>query len=138
MQQLLEELIDRGVIYEWYYNGEYHWSYTKIQSEVVLTKSEEKHWRPFKDCEELISAWEHKVFDPLTNVKYNDKTGFMCRPEIWVKSKEYGTENLITAFDNDNESIGGSCVYIQDIWVDMQELFDNFTFCDLSPCGCKE
>ena len=54
MQQLLEELIDKGVIYEWYYNGEYHWSYTKTketvsawkdepQPEVVLTKTEGKH-----------------------------------------------------------------------------------------------
>ena len=56
-------------------------------------------------------------------------------PCIWVKHKRYGTENLITAYDNDNESIGGSCVMIQDIWIDMQELFDNFTFCDGSPVG---
>ena len=57
---------------------------------------------------------------------------------VWVKHERYGTENLIIAFDNDNESIGGSCVFIQDMWVDMQELFDNFTFLDGSPCGILE
>lgn len=165
MQQLLEELMDRGVIYEWYYNGEYHWSYTKNSPKLTAVvnhisteeknckncvgewewkgkkaycknrnsdlpficdsykpkkekQSEGKHWKPFKDCSELVNACGTKL--------------------IWVKSKEYGTENLITAFDNDNESIGGSCVFLQDIWLDMSELFNGFTFLDNSPCGCEE
>ena len=78
----------------------------------------EKHYRPFKNCSEMIMTTGTKL--------------------IWVIHKKYGTENLITAFDNDNESIGGSCVFIQDMWIDMQELFENFTFCDGSPCGLEE
>ena len=36
LEKLLKELIDNGIIYEWYNNGDgYHWSYVKIESEVV-------------------------------------------------------------------------------------------------------
>lgn len=186
LEKLLKELIDKGIIYEWYVNGDgYHWSYVKIESEVVtieqnagenrieggvvsvsgsIDKSEDEcnpricekcfaencigchkndmfeakpdsSLRPFKDCDELVECWERKIFIPA--MRYT-KQKVLFRPEIWVKSKEYGTDNLITAFDGDNESIGGSCVFIQDMWVDMKELFDNFTFLDGSPCGKEE
>lgn len=95
------------------------------------TPFEEKHYRPFKDCDELIKCYRKRANIPSIGDKW-------FRPEIWIKSKMFGTENLITALDNDKESIGGSCVFIQDIWIDMQELFDNFTFLDNSPCGCLE
>ena len=97
--------------------------------------SKEKYYRPFKDCDELVEYWERKIFIPA--MQYT-KQKVLFRPEIWVKSKAYGTDNLITAFDGDNESIGGSCVFIQDMWVDMKELFDNFTFLDGSLCGKEE
>ena len=90
----------------------------------------ENHLRPFKSCEELI---HHVEAYYLGN---NRPNGTM--PLIWIKSKEYGTDNLITAFDNNKDSIGGSCVFFQDIWLDMKELFDNFTFLDGSPCGVEE
>jgi len=88
----------------------------------------EKQYQPFKDCDELIRYHEKHLAIVTTDLNHS-------RPTIWVKSKRYKVDNLITAFDNDNESIGGSCVFLQDIWVDMQELFDNFTFLDNSPCG---
>ena len=96
-----------------------------------------KHYRPFKDCDELVKCWEKKMFIPAVMFT-EDTRNKLYRPSIWIKSKEYGTDNLITAFDGNNESIGGSCVFIQDIWVDMKELFDNFTFLDGSPCGLEE
>jgi len=95
----------------------------------------EKQYRPFKDCDELVECWERKIFIPA--MQYT-KQKVLFRPEIWVKSKAYGVDNLITAFDNDNESIGGSCVFLQDSWFDMNELFDCFTFLDGSVCGVEE
>lgn len=92
----------------------------------------ENHYRPFKDCDELKKHYLNL---------YKKKVGFipvdsgLDVPYIWVKSKEYGTDNLITAFDCDNESIGGSCVSIQEVWIDMKELFNYFTFLDGSVCG---
>lgn len=103
-----------------------------------ISGSVEKHYRPFKDCDELVVAYHKRAFTPILAEELNKNLKKMYRPEIWVKSKEYGTDNLITAFDNDNESIGGSCVFIQDNWVDMKELFDNFTFLDGSPCGMEK
>lgn len=149
LEKLLKELIDKGIIYEWYVNGDgYHWSYVKIESEVVTIKqnagenrieggvvsvsgSVSKH-RPFKNCDELK---KHYLAILKKRVGLIPVDSGLDVPHIWVKHKRYGTDNLITAYDNDNESIGGSCVFIQDMWVDMQELFDNFTFLDGSPCG---
>lgn len=98
----------------------------------------EKHYRPFNNCEELVETYHNRAFIPIIAESLNQKLKMMYRPEIWVKHKEYGTENLITAFDNDNESIGGSCVFIQDMWCDMAELFEQYTFLDGSPCGVEE
>lgn len=92
---------------------------------------QERTFRPFKNCDELIEYW----YDFTGVINCSPK---LFMPTIWVKHKRYGTENLITAFDNYNESIGSSCVFIQDMWVDMKELFDNFTFCDGSVCGVEE
>ena len=84
---------------------------------VSISGSVAKQYRPFKDCSELINTCGSKL--------------------IWVKSKMYGTENLITAFDNNNESIGAN-VIINDFGVTMKMLFDNYTFCDGSVCGVIE
>ena len=102
---------------------------------VSISGSVAKQYRPFNDCDELIEHYQKKY---ESAVGYDIYFPSLYKPSIWVKSKAYGTDNLITAFDNDNESIGGSCVFFQDIWVDMKELFDNFTFLDGSPCGLEE
>ena len=50
-------------------------------------------------------------------------------PLIWVKSKEYdNTTYLITAYDKEN-------VHIEEIWIDLKELFEKYTFLDGRPCG---
>ena len=101
-------------------------------------KVKEKNYRPFKNCDELVCCYNEKAYTPIIAVSMNTKLYKLFRPNIWIKSKEYGTDNMITAFDGNNESIGGSCVFIQDIWIDMKELFDKFTFCDGSPCGVED
>jgi hypothetical protein len=107
----------------------------RIEGGVVgISGSAANQYRPFKDCKELIEHYQKKYESAVGCDIYFPS---LYKPNIWVKSKEYGTDNLITAFDNDNESIGGSCVFIQDIWVDMKELFDNFIFLDGSPCGLE-
>lgn len=95
----------------------------------------EKHYRPFKDCDELK---RHYLYLYKEKVGLEPINSGLDVPYIWVKNKEYGNDNLITAYDSDIESIGGSCVSIQDVWVDMKELFDNFTFLDGSPVGKLE
>ena len=109
----------------------------QIEGGVISISGSVSMYRPFNNCDELVECWEKKMLIPAF-MYTKDERDKLHRPSIWVKSKEYGTDNLITAFDGDNESIGGSCVFIQDIWVDMKELFDNFTFLDGSPCGVEE
>lgn len=82
-------------------------------------------WRPYKDVNELITAWQ-------------GKTGITARqntmPLIWVKYNNTPYEKAqIMAFDNKNDAI---CVI--DTWYDLTELFDKFTYLDGTPCGIKE
>lgn len=95
----------------------------------------EKHFKPFNNCDELIEVFREKCEAEVNCSTYFPTLYKAC---VWVKHKHYGTENLITAFDNDNESIGGSCVFIQDMWCDMAELFEQYTFLDGSPVGKLE
>ena len=111
--------------------------YYRIKPEEVCTETivcEEEHYRPFNDCDELVDYWKKKMYVPAFyyTKDFRDK---LSRPDIWVKSKEYGTDNLITAFDGNNESVGGSCVFIQDQWFTLQDLYENFVFLDGSCIG---
>lgn len=132
--------INRGKTVSEYYTVEQNAGENRIEGGVLSVSGSvsEKHYRPFKDCDELVEAYHKRAFTPIIAEELNKNLKKMYRPEIWIKSKAYGVDNLITAFDNDKESIGGSCVFLQDTWFDMQELFDNFTFLDGSPCGISE
>ena len=91
----------------------------------------EKRFRPFNNCDELI---EH--FVAISGCM----NGVSFRPLIWVKHKEYGTEFLITSFDN-RKDLGNArlpCVCIQEMWVDFEELLEGYTFLDDSPVGKLE
>ena len=83
-------------------------------------EKKEPAYRPFKDCDELIK-----------------KSGQSYRPEntmplIWVREKESRACNLITGYDDENY------VFLQDRWIDMEVLFNNFEFLDGEPCGKEE
>lgn len=82
--------------------------------------------RPFKDCDELVKYWTEKyqsVVRPANTM-----------PLVWVKKKEGGSVCLITGFDN-GDGGWGSCVFLEDVWIDLKELFDDFEFLDGSPVG---
>ena len=97
----------------------------EIAAFAYLVERAAENWRPYKDVNELISAWQKK-------------TGVTARPNtmplIWVKYNNTPYETAqIMAFDNKNEAI---CVI--DTWYDLTELFDKFTYLDGTPCGIKE
>lgn len=93
-------------------------------------KSEEKHYRPFKDSFELIETfqkkcdeeWDCKIIYPRL---YN--------PCIWVREKETERESLIVEFVPYGISLGG---YIDRI--SLYDLYEDFTFLDRSICGTTE
>ena len=97
---------------------------------------EKKTFRPFKDCDELVKFWTEKyqsVARPANTM-----------PLIWVRKKEGARRSvkennvvLITGFDSDTGG-WGSCVFLEDVWIDLKELYDDYEFLDRKPCGVKE
>lgn len=106
------------------------------QPETTLTATE-NHYRPFKDCEELLKTYD-KIFEKHTGIKPIECN--LNRQYIWIRQKECKAENLIIAFDNHIKVDGKdtSCVSIQDMWLDMEDLVDRFEFLDGTPCGVLE
>ena len=83
-------------------------------------------YRPYKDTEEMIADFKQKM---------NFEGWSFYVPMIWVRTKDTGTQNLITAFDN---TVGGSCVFVQDTWKSLADLFEDYEYLDGSPIGVKE
>lgn len=90
----------------------------------------EKHYRPFKDTDELIKVWgekEKKVWG------YNWLDNKQPMPLIWVRRKESNCKGqLITKFSDPSWVIMSTEGY------NMTDLFEHFTFLDGSPCGVEE
>lgn len=85
-------------------------------------KPKEKPSRPFEETAELI-------------LHYQQHFNTVCRPYaeplIWVKKKYGEARFLITGFDI-------LVVHLEGSFIDMKELFENYTFLDNSPCGILE
>ena len=87
-------------------------------------KTTEKHYRPFKDTDELVKVWCDK------GGKWQKRE--LTMPHIWVCSKDkYKSKDLITGFNAYAVSIG-----IEEN--SMQDLFKDYEFLDGSPCGVEE
>lgn len=88
---------------------------------------ERKHYRPFKNTDELIEEWDKKL-------NYRDPTG-LAMPYIWVRyKKEDGSKSkghLIHGFYED-------IIEIQDRTMSMKDLFYFCEFLNGSPCGVEE
>ena len=84
----------------------------------------ENHYRPFEDAAELILEYQNR---------FHVNNYCIEEPLIWVKKKVCSGDerSLITAYDI-------NCVFIQDVWIDMTELFEKYTFLDGSVCGEEE
>ena len=85
----------------------------------------EKHFRPFKDTDELIKVWLEKRM-----ITYPDLT----LPHIWVRLKVNFCKQkgqVITKFDDSYVSVNGDCKT-------MQALFNDYEFLDGSVCGVEE
>lgn len=98
----------------------------------------EAEYRSFKDCDELIKTFD-RLFSEHVGVNQDDIIDTdLFMPQIWVKSKEYGTKHLITSFGKIQALGMEEVVELTNMNYSMSELFDYFTFLDGSPCGVKE
>ena len=85
-----------------------------------------EEYRPYSSTDEMIAEY-------MNRFKVTVYTHRL--PLIWVKTKDTGTQNLITAFDN---TVGGSCVFVQDTWKSLADLFEDYEYLDGTPIGVKE
>ena len=84
----------------------------------------EMKYRPFKDCDELVKFWTEKyqsVARPASTM-----------PLMNIKKKNCQEIYFITGFDFDTEC---SCVFVNDEWLTLDELFNNFEFLDRNIIG---
>ena len=94
-------------------------------------EKKEKHFRPFRDTDELVKVWEQKWSEKTNGQKWHD-----CKlnmPHIWVRRKESNSKGqLITEFgDGIHVSMGKEGYHMPDLLV-------HFTFLDGTPCGILE
>lgn len=151
-------LKDKGIISEWFYNGEYHWKYAEpkepnweqctgcayddvspekepckscVDNNLYTEQKPEKKYRPFRDCEELVKTFCNK-WSERTGVMETDLND-ICMPLIWVREKIGNKEKcLITGFCDSVVS------FSPDFHIALNTLMENYEFLDGTPCGVEE
>lgn len=96
-----------------------------------LTESQ-KHYRPFKDCNELIEHYQKKYESAVGCDIYFPS---LYKPCIWVRDKTEaakGDIELITGFTEHGNVLLNGTSY------PLQHLFQMYEFLDGSPCGVEE
>lgn len=89
-----------------------------------------KDYRPFKDCNELIEHYQKNYKSAIGCDIYFPS---LYKPCIWVREKDTECDSLITEYAPYGVTLGGEINRIG-----LQELLDNYTFLDGSPCGVFE
>lgn len=86
----------------------------------LVKRAEEKKWRPYKDCDEMIVNYTKRFDGGCPVYKF---------PSIWLKGKVGGIY-FITTYHSD--------VVFGDKRCTLKEVFDNYIYPDGSPCGAEE
>ena len=94
----------------------------------LVEEPEEKKFRPYKDWDEMIADFKRRYSSYGGWVGRNNP---MYNPLIWVQKKSYKVQHLITGFN-------GACLRIDYVHYSFEELFDDFTYLDGTPCGIEE
>lgn len=103
----------------------------EFKQENKLTESQ-KHYRPFKDCNELIEHYQKKYESAVGCDIYFPS---LYKPCIWVRDKTEaakGDIELITGFTEHGNVLLNGTSY------PLQHLFQMYEFLDGSPCGVEE
>ena len=96
----------------------------------------EKHYRPFKDCNEL-KVW---FYINKTGISKSVAEEFskITPPSIWVRHKFNKDDQCIITRFGKIEANTIPVVEIRGMDLTMKELFENWEFLDGSLCGCLE
>jgi len=90
----------------------------------------EEQTQPFKDCNELIEHYQKKYKSAVGCDIYFSS---LYKPAVWVREKDTERDSLIVEYAPYGVTLGGEINRIG-----LQELFDNYTFLDGTPCGITE
>ena len=93
-----------------------------------------KHYRPFKDYDEL-KVWFYINKNGISK-SVAEELSKITPPSIWVKSKTNSAQLMITGYTVDDECV--SCVWLTVSWISLEKLFDDCVFMNNMPCGVEE
>lgn len=89
----------------------------------------EKHYRPFKDTDELVKVWDAK-YRYAYGLERIDRG--LDMPHIWIREKGCDkSADLITCYGSKGITVRGKGMYFD-------TLFTMFEFLDGTPCGVEE
>lgn len=123
--------------------------YDREVKQSYIEPRAEKHYRPFKNIDELVKVWVEKTkpYRAATRIPP------LIMPLIWVRYKFTGNIFLINAFwkdigDGEGDNVDIGCyrnVYVDEMLTyhdDSRDgedgMADGFEFLDGSPCGVRE
>ncbi len=93
----------------------------------LLEEPDEGKYRPYANTDEMIEDYLDR---------YNSFTGWrgnvnpMYCPLIWIKDRTCNSKELIIRFND-------SCIITEVHQSDLEDLFEDFTYLDGTPCGKK-
>lgn len=99
----------------------------------LVERAAKKKWRAYKDCDEMIADFKRRLIESEPNGTAVLPDSLMWHPMIWVRRKDTDRKQLCTSF-------GGTVIGIDDETVnfDTEEVFNDYTYLDGSPCGVEE
>lgn len=89
-----------------------------------------EEYRPFENCSELIKHWRRIWRNARRFYEEYDFNLKIEMPSIWVKNKNFGIKEMIIGFEED-------VVFLHRTNLTMEDLFNDYTFLDGSPCGIE-
>lgn len=114
---------------------------------IIIKKKETSYYRPFKDWDEFISAYE----EHSKNIEPNTKESILSKCGMWIKAKKQAYPKNQEYFSNISEikelgivlatrNLRGELVSSSDVAIDTDHipwyfLVRDYLFLDDSPCG---
>ncbi len=96
----------------------------------------EKHYKPFKDCDEL-KVWFYINKNGISK-SVAEELSKITPPSIWVRHKSNKDDQCMITYFGKIETNTISVVEIRGMDLTMKELFENWEFLDGSPVGKLE
>ena len=99
----------------------------------LIKEGQKLEYQPYKTRDELIKDFMNRA--EFKGARFSFQYVDMFMQSVWVKRKDDGSMHLITDFEEDE--LRNDKVKISGLWFSMENLLEEFTYLDNSPCGKK-